>query len=317
MKTYDIVLSDSDKHTLEFLHSQGFIPLIKGAEEGKLLLPCSLRAIACLRLIKAFKEISDKNYDVFIKPENGEIKVVIRDLENYTIPFKIPNGTNWSKAGYVLAINMAYIIIGSHPYKGRKWFEAPLITRNIEENLFINSPEFILATDSKAPNAPHEVVQSHVKLLYNSLTPWLRERFKSAFNISIGEVWFSADGSKDEIINMYNHLWEIVCTSVSKDRLSTSIKINGFPYLVSSGKKIITPDDLSVIAHCEEHKGNDGSLKLVIVNDTSIKWRVESLGRRLFSHEVSLLEPNKKIYADRVDEILSKRNNIILKYNNI
>lgn len=312
MKTDDIVLSGSDKHTLEFLHTQGFIHLIKGAEEGKLLLPCSLRALACMRLIKVVKEISDKNYDVFIKPENGDINVVVRDLENDTITFKSPNGTNWSKSGYVLAINMAYILIGSHPYKGRKWFEAPLITRNIEENLFINNPEFILATDSKAPNAPHEVVQSHVKLLYNSLTPWLRERFKSAFNISIGEVWFSADGKNNELINMYNHLWEIVCTSVAKDRKSISIKINGYPYLISSGKKIVTPDILSVIAHCEEYKN-----KLIIVNDTSIKWRIESINKRLSYHGEPYLEPNKKIYAEIVDEILSEENNITLKYNNI
>lgn len=312
MKTDDIVLSGSDEHTLEFLHTQGFIHLIKGAEEGKLLLPCSLRALACMRLIKVVKEISDKNYDVFIKPENGDIKVVIRNLENDTIPYKSPNGTNWSKVGYGLAINMAYILIGSHPYKGRKWFEAPLITRNIEENLFINNPEFILATDSKAPNAPHEVVQSHVKLLYNSLTPWLRERFKSAFNISIGEVWFSADGKNDELINMYNHLWEIVCTSVAKDRKSISIKINGYPYFISSGKKIVTPDILNVIAHCEEYKN-----KLIIVNDTSMKWRIECVNKRLSYHGEQYLEPNKKIYAEIVDEILSEENNIKLKYNNI
>ncbi len=312
MKTDDIVLSGSDKHTLESLHSQGFVFLIKEAEQGKLLLPCSLRALACMRLIRVVKEISDKNYDVFIKPENGDIKVVIRDLENDAIPFKSPNGTNWSKAGYALAINMAYILIGSHPYKGRKWFESPLITRNIEESLFINNPEFILATDSKAPNAPHEVAQSHVKLLYNSLTPWLRERFRSAFNISIGEIWFSADGFDDEIINMYNHLWEIVCTSVVKDRKYISIKINGYPYLISSGKKIITPDLLIAIAHCEEYKE-----KLVIVNDTSIKWRIESANRRFSYHGEPYLEPDKKIYAEIVDEILSEGNNIKLKYINI
>ena len=259
----------------ENMSGNGFVPLIKCFESGNLILPLSLRALVCMRLIDLFMHNHGNRKTIFINPATLELK--LGEKTDYSWPdcaFEAPKDTNWDAVGYILAIYISLVLTGTHPYKGRRWFELAFLDQESERSIFVEHCEYILSTDSNAPNAPQEYAQSHVKTLFNTLTPPIREMLKSGFGM-FGKEWFPHD------IELYIHtsevrqvFWDVFANSFSKGRSSIEVDIERYKCVLSPGKPIVFPSTLMSIGHCDEAIAKSGKKVLVAVNDTDNPWEV-------------------------------------------
>lgn len=258
----------------ENMSGNGLVPLIKCFESGDLILPLSLRALVCMRLIDLFMH-NHGNRTILINPATLELKLGKNvDSSWPDCAFEAPINTNWDAVGYILAIYISLVLTGTHPYKGRKWFELAFLDQESEKSIFVEHCEYILSSDSNAPNAPQEYAQSHVKTLFNTLTPSIREMLKSGFGM-LGKEWFPHD------TELYIHtsemrqvFWDVFASSVSKGKSSIEVDIERYKCVLFPSKPIVFPSTLMSIGHCEEAIVKSGKKVLVAVNDTNSPWEV-------------------------------------------
>lgn len=257
-------------------------------EQGKLMKPLSYRALICMRLIDLFCNSSAwyKN-NVVINPDTGEINFYTPYTGREFVPFETSEDSRWSQEGYALAVNIALVLIGSHPYKGKVWYETPLMTPEKEKEI-LTTEDFILATNSRAANAPQIGVQDHVKTLFNNLTSELRQELKSVFKRDPDATpWFDKESTLYESSRkLREQLWYIVRNSLPAGPEYIRVVVDGYEYLLSPGKSLISPQTLECLGHCEARVNNSGAKCLAFVSDRDKAWTWTKNENRLFPKKV-------------------------------
>lgn len=252
-----------------------FVPLVETMEGGKLL-PLSIRCLAVMHLCDYLTASTAEGLDrvtLYINPADGDIRVDVSTSpsalsESMLTP---PAGSVWQREIYALAVYTSLILIGAHPYRGRRWYENPLLTPEFEEEYFVKSPEFILATNSQAPNAPQPLVQGHVKMLFNSMPQELRTSFREIFSDRGSGYFLDTEGVRDFRERLYGILSQIVgITGASNVRIT----IQRLPYTLYEGKVLYSPADLSVVGRTVMAK--NGSL--LLRNEQERSWEGEEIG---------------------------------------
>lgn len=251
-----------------------FVPLIETMEGGKLL-PLSIRCIAAMHLCDYVVANPHRNLNelnLSINVTTGELRVNT-EVEQSDWPadaFVPPETSDWNPNFYVLMVYITLIMTGAHPYKGRKWYEKPLVTDDFIEQYFVKYPEFILATSSQAPNAPQPLTQAHVKTMFNSLSQNIRIMIRSAFTED-GKFPFI---SSNDIIGVRNKFF-ISLSQTSTESLPGGNAVIHLPtqrepdlcYNIYEGKMLINPDDLSVLGI-----GVMTQAGLMLRNETCTVW---------------------------------------------
>lgn len=270
-----------------------YVALLKYCEQGNYKKPFSRRALLCLRLISLFSNYPHLSHkEVVFDPNTDEVTFGRPYLPNNPV-YSLPKDSEWDEIGYALAVNLSAILIGSHPYKGKVWFETPLLTPKIEHQIF-TTEEFILATNSKAQNAPQPGAQDQVIALYNSLPPKLRPEFKPAFvRGDNSRPWFPKNERlENSSENLREILWGIVSTYVPQRVATIKVNIDGYEYLLAPGKSLISPLDFQSIGYCEEKMDKRGK-QLVFHFDASQEWKIVT--KPYLSVRYSPLPPGKPL----------------------
>lgn len=252
-----------------------FVPLVGTLEGGKLL-PLSIRCLAVMHLCDYICTSTPGGLDcvtIYINLSDGDIRV--DDSESpaaWTEALLSPPAVSvWDKEIYALAVYTSLILIGAHPYRGRRWYENPLPTPEFEEDYFVTSPEFILATNSQAPNAPQPLVQRHVKMLFNSMPQELRTSFREIFSERGSRYFRDIEGIKDFREKLFGIVSQIVGTPGAA---SVRITMQQEPYILYEGKVLYSPIDLSVLGRAVMTK--EGSMMLR--NEMDRSWRGVNIG---------------------------------------
>ncbi len=250
-----------------------FVPLIEYFEDSRTLLRASVRALVAMRLLDMYVSRLPGTQRVVINPATYELAVA--DSEETLWPreaFKIPEGTAWHRQGYALAIYISLILTGTHPYKGRRYFETAIIEESLMRRLFVEEPEYVLGSNSKALNAPLSHTQPHVAQLFNSLPTEWRTELKEVFGNS-EKVWLPAEGDlTTSATALRGRLWAMYSMTASDDPVS--IQAEGFPLTLSDGKLIALPSTLETVGKCEVKKSpRTGTSLLVVQNRTARPWK--------------------------------------------
>lgn len=266
--------------------TNGYVPLASTAESGNLLLPTSLRALACMRLMDQMANAASPGpWTVLIDPTNADIKLQESAGARYPLEETPPEGTSWSRSGYALAVNMAYILMGAHPYKGRKWYESPILSPRRQRELFVEKPESILTATGSGANTPQPLAQAHVVPLYNSMPKEMRDclNMKAVFGLPDGRPWFDSDQLQESIARsgLRDLFWTIWSLAIVPGKPSETIMVGNTEYRVQAGKRIVRPDTLEEIGHVTENPTRRGQ-PLMIVNTSNEPWIVEKANPRGF-----------------------------------
>lgn len=252
---------------------KGFERISSLCERGGFVKPLSQRALVGIRLIDLFNHnnLSDiQNHSVLLNPDSLEVDFGSL-LPKDDMSLSLPDGSGWDEKGYALAVNLSWVLTGVHPYKGSIWFETPLITPKIEENIF-TSAEYVFATDSKAPNAPNRFAQPNAITLFNTLTKELKVQLKSGFGRD-SSPWFSDREPLDASTAELRHiLWEIVALSKPANSETIKVVIDGHDYVLAEGKRLILPSTAESIGHVERGFTKKGKMRLALVNDSLMEW---------------------------------------------
>lgn len=252
-----------------------FVPLVETMEGGKLL-PLSIRCLAVMHLCDYLTASTPERLSrvtLYINPADGDIRIDESGPPSaWTEPMlSTPERSGWCRGLNALPVYTSLILIGAHPYRGRMWYENPLVTPEFEEEYFVTSPEFILATNSQAPNAPQPLVQRHVKMLFNSMPQELRTSFREIFSDRGSRYFRDIEGVRDFREKLFGIVSQIVGTPGAP---SVRITMLQKPYILYEGKVLYSPIDLSVMGRTVS--GKDGSL--LLRNETDRSWRGENIG---------------------------------------
>lgn len=288
------------------------IPLIEYFEECRTLLRASVRALVAMRLLDLYMRELPGRSRVLINPATYELS--LSDTEETLWPasaFEVPEGSSWHRQGYIAAVYVSLIITGTHPYKGRRYYESAILDDTLLRRHFVEHPEYVLASNSMAANAPLSYTQPHVGQLFNSLPQEWRAVLKEVFG-STGKVWFPADEDlPTSVQTLREQLWALY-SMISTDE-SVSIQVEGCPLILSEGKQIAFPSTLEVIGKCEVKKSSrTGSSLLMVQNKSGVPWKRVVIGDVKFQceresdvkpGEFLTLKPGINIEKDEFDGI--------------